>query len=66
MTSGMSTEKLAGPSQVLSELEPIKIYMATAIFAIDESRVEQWKRAGPITQRSVDGNHALLIFADVR
>ena len=22
----------------------------------------QWKRAGPITQRSVDGNHALLTF----
>ena len=28
------------------------------------SRVAQWKRAGPITQRSVDRNHALLdIFA---
>ena len=27
----------------------------------DESRVAQWKRAGPITQRSVDRNHALLI-----
>ena len=26
------------------------------------SRVAQWKRAGPITQRSVDRNHALLIF----
>ena len=25
-----------------------------------ESRVAQWKRAGPITQRSVDRNHALL------
>ena len=25
------------------------------------SRVAQWKRAGPITQRSVDRNHALLI-----
>ena len=24
------------------------------------SRVAQWKRAGPITQRSVDRNHALL------
>ena len=24
------------------------------------SRVAQWKRAGPITQRSVDWNHALL------
>ncbi len=26
------------------------------------SRVAQWKRAGPITQRSVDRNHALLII----
>ena len=26
----------------------------------DRSRVAQWKRAGPITQRSVDRNHALL------
>ncbi len=26
------------------------------------SRVAQWKRAGPITQRSVDRNHALLVF----
>ena len=26
-----------------------------------DSRVAQWKRAGPITQRSVDRNHALLV-----
>ena len=28
----------------------------------------QWKRAGPITQRSVDRNHALLKFcsADIK
>ena len=26
------------------------------------SRVAQWKRAGPITQRSVDRNHALLLI----
>ena len=26
------------------------------------SRVAQWKRAGPITQRSVDRNHSLLAF----
>ena len=26
------------------------------------SRVAQWKRAGPITQRSVDRNYALLVF----
>ena len=25
------------------------------------SRVAQWKRAGPITQRSVDRNHSLLL-----
>ena len=30
------------------------------------SRVAQWKRAGPITQRSVDQNHALLTFANVQ
>ena len=27
---------------------------------LSASRVAQWKRAGPITQRSVDRNHALL------
>ena len=26
------------------------------------SRMAQWKRAGPITQRSIDRNHLLLIF----
>ena len=29
------------------------------------SRVAQWKRAGPITQRSVDRNYALLRFQKV-
>ena len=29
---------------------------------LPSSRVAQWKRAGPITQRSVDRNHALLYF----
>ena len=29
---------------------------------VEDSRVAQWKRAGPITQRSVDRNHALLEF----
>ena len=29
---------------------------------IYKSRVAQWKRAGPITQRSVDRNYALLII----
>ena len=28
--------------------------------SVEDSRVAQWKRAGPITQRSVDRNHALL------
>ena len=32
------------------------------------SRVAQWKRAGPITQRSVDRNHAMLdiLFFSIR
>ena len=30
------------------------------------SRVAQWKRAGPITQRSVDRNHALLVSFGAR
>ena len=29
---------------------------------LDVSRVAQWKRAGPITQRSMDRNHPLLSF----
>ena len=33
-------------------------------FSID-SRVAQWKRAGPITQRSVDRNHALLSIFEI-
>ena len=33
-----------------------------AIAVVWTSRVAQWKRAGPITQRSVDRNHALLEF----
>ncbi|GIY60046.1 hypothetical protein CDAR_25611 [Caerostris darwini] len=28
---------------------------------ISPSRVAQWKRAGPVTQRSVDRNHDLLV-----
>ena len=32
------------------------------IYHCKNSRVAQWKRAGPITQRSVDRNHALLKF----
>ena len=36
---------------IISQLNPV-----------EDSRVAQWKRAGPITQRSVDRNHALLKF----
>ena len=35
-------------------------YIDYYITIIPCSRVAQWKRAGPITQRSVDRNHALL------
>ena len=39
----------------------INDYHFLAILTIlHPSRVAQWKRAGPITQRSVDRNHALL------
>ena len=31
-----------------------------------DSRVAQWKRAGPITQRSMDRNHPLLHFFFLR
>ena len=31
-------------------------------FELSASRVAQWERAGPITQRSMDRNHPLLIF----
>lgn len=30
-------------------------------FSTNDSRVAQWKRAGPITQRSVDRNYVLLM-----
>ena len=30
-------------------------------FSSNDSRVAQWKRAGPITQRSVDRNYVLLM-----
>ena len=32
----------------------------TLLYMLNHSRVAQWKRAGPITQRSVDRNYALL------
>ena len=39
-----------------------------AIIALQQtaSRVAQWKRAGPITQRSVDRNYALLNLLNVK
>ena len=39
-----------------------KIYKTTSKMITDNSRVVQWERAGPITQRSMDRNHPLLIF----
>ena len=39
---------------IISQLNPV-----------EDSRVAQWKRAGPITQRSVDRNYALLRFQKV-
>ena len=42
-----------------------KIILVISV-SLHKSRVAQWKRAGPITQRSVDRNHALLnIFSSV-
>ena len=38
---------------------------AFCILEIHCIRVAQWKRAGPITQRSVDRNHALLAWPSV-
>ena len=37
-----------------------QIYMKSLTQPSMDSRVAQWKRAGPITQRSVDRNYALL------
>ena len=40
-----------------------KRYKTTSkIIYNNHSRVAQWERAGPITQRSMDRNHPLLIF----
>ena len=38
------------------------LFYKKKILLILVSRVAQWERAGPITQRSVDRNHALLYF----
>ena len=39
----------------------VRISLLTKLFFYKGSRVAQWKRAGPITQRSVDRNYALLV-----
>ena len=38
----------------------VRIPLLTKLLCLNHSRVAQWKRAGPITQRSVDRNYALL------
>lgn len=40
----------------------VRISLLTKLFFYKGSRVAQWKRAGPITQRSVDRNYALLKY----
>ncbi len=57
-TAKRSQGVLHQPSRALKALDSQVVFTA--------SRVAQWKRAGPITQRSVDRNHALLtiFFSD--
>ena len=38
----------------------ILVVSSNILWSCAHSRVAQWKRAGPITQRSVDRNYALL------
>ena len=52
---------LAG--QIFSKIT-LKWLLSLSIF--HPSRVAQWKRAGPITQGSVDRNHALLNLLDIQ
>ena len=40
-------------------LKSISFWISDLVY--NNSRVAQWKRAGPITQRSVDRNYALLV-----
>ena len=40
--------------------DEISLYNSEELLWIADSRVAQWKRAGPITQRSEDQNLALL------
>ena len=42
-------------TEIISSIVPILFTLVDT-----DSRVAQWKRAGPITQRSVDRNYALL------
>ena len=55
--SSLRSKTLESPSRNggIPEIQP---------FFVD-SRVAQWKRAGPITQRSVDRNYALLRFFSI-
>ncbi|KAG8232998.1 hypothetical protein J437_LFUL013662, partial [Ladona fulva] len=48
------------------EVRGSKPRSAILFISFFNSRVAQWKRAGPITQRSVDRNHALLTFFSYR
>ena len=43
-----------------TNFQPRFCYKSAELVTRNVSRVAQWKRAGPITQRSVDRNHALL------
>ncbi|GBN16671.1 hypothetical protein AVEN_261915-1 [Araneus ventricosus] len=61
--------KALAPAQFIVDMKiPYANYFVQLRIAVDNelqagfyhSRVAQWKRAGPITQRSVDRNHALL------
>ena len=45
-------------------ISPFSNILISILYVI-RSRVAQWKRAGPITQRSVDRNYALLRFQKV-
>ena len=40
----------------------VAVLITPPIASLDHSSVAQWKRAGPITQRSVDRNYSLLYF----
>ncbi len=51
---------IASASHALLHQTIAKNHLFKVAFPLKASRVAQWKRAGPITQRSVDRNHALL------